>query len=164
MTVKQLKFMQPWKELVEWASLWDYGSFHDHEEISEILTLQPGSPRYYSQIQKANEILQAEHQKHLKNHQGQGYEVLRPNQHVSESARIQRLAKRKADKAFKVAACTNKSKLTAGENKQLSDYLARAAKVKLMLEKESQSFSLLAGKTTVSKTLPRPKVIEDETQ
>lgn len=51
------KLFPIWKELVKAALEWQYGSFHTHKEIADIMGVDPQSPRYYAAISKARENL-----------------------------------------------------------------------------------------------------------
>lgn len=69
-----------WKELVKVANTWEYGTFHSHKEIADILGTEPQSSKYYGQIQKARKKL-IELGKLLECHLSQGYHVTEVNRY-----------------------------------------------------------------------------------
>ena len=72
----QLKLFPLWKELVKVANSWEYGTFHSHEEIADILGLSyiEQYSKYQSNIQKARLRLE-ELGKQLECHTAKGYQV-----------------------------------------------------------------------------------------
>lgn len=81
-----------WKELVEVANSWEYGTFHSHEEIADILGVDAQSQKYYGYIQKAREKL-IERGKLLETHVSKGYfvtEVTRYNEVTYEDIKKSR--------------------------------------------------------------------------
>lgn len=72
---KPPKLFPLWKELVKVADTWDYGTFHSHDEIAEILEVEPKTSKYYGHVQKAREVL-IEHRKLLETYVNQGYLVV----------------------------------------------------------------------------------------
>jgi biotin operon repressor len=72
----QTKLYPIWKELVKIANTWEYGTFHPHEEIADILGLSYTEQysKYQSNIQKARIRLE-ELGKQLKCHPAKGYKV-----------------------------------------------------------------------------------------
>lgn len=92
-----------WKNLVDIASLWEYGSFHSHEEIANLLSIRYGTYEYRTVISRANEELTFIG-KRLKNVKGEGYEVLEPENYLSESVGHVQKAARQIRKSYNIAA------------------------------------------------------------
>jgi len=74
MEQNETKLFPVWKELVKVANTWEYGTFHPHEEIAEILGCEIKTSRYYGNIQKAKKAL-IEYRKLLETHIDKGYFV-----------------------------------------------------------------------------------------
>lgn len=84
----------PWMELLKIAQLWEYGSFHTHEEISEILGIESQTSSYYHAIKTVDEEMIPKGRK-FENILGKGYRLINPdefvrssNQKVKKSARF----------------------------------------------------------------------------
>ena len=73
-----------WKNLVECAKEWEYGTVHSHTEIAAILRLKYSTSAYKTAVSRANEEL-TPLGKRLKNIRNVGYEVLKPDSYLSES-------------------------------------------------------------------------------
>lgn len=73
-----------WKQLVNEANQWDYGSFHTHEEIAEILGFDVKTSRYYQAVKRADiELLTSG--RHLEVIQNKGYYLINPDEFVRSS-------------------------------------------------------------------------------
>ena len=74
-----------YKRLIEIAQHWEYGTLHNHEEISSILGVQynPGSQNkvYYREVYKANREL-SRIGKMIRVNRNEGYEVVTPEQYA----------------------------------------------------------------------------------
>jgi hypothetical protein len=97
---KENKPDEPWlyppkKELLKHALLWEYGSEHSLEEISEILGIEIGGSNYYNSIRWVDDEL-IPNGKKLENIRGEGYRVIKPDEHV-------RMSNTKVKKARKFA-------------------------------------------------------------
>lgn len=69
------KLFPVWKELVKAVDTWEYGTFHTHSEIADILGVPPQSQKYYGYVQRAREEL-IEHRKLLETYINQGYLIV----------------------------------------------------------------------------------------
>ena len=91
-----------YKELVEWATGWEYGSIHSHNEIAEIMDVKSCSPEYYGSITRANKAL-LECGKRLINLKAQGYKVLSPDDYIRESQKCVNQAGRRIKQAAAIS-------------------------------------------------------------
>jgi hypothetical protein len=79
-TIGETKIFPVWKELVKIANTWEYGTFHSHEEIAEIIDCEIKTSKYYQNIQKAREQLIL-YRKLLETHVDKGYFVTEINRY-----------------------------------------------------------------------------------
>ena len=141
---ENLKRYPEWKQFYHIAKDWEYGSFHSHEECAKIIGIAIGT-KYYQQIQKANDLLRVEKNKHLKTCQKKGYEVILPKNHVTESSSRIRKTLKHFKKGMEIAVHTNTEALTEDENRKLGDYLQRAGQFKSLCETNVRKLSKIAG-------------------
>lgn len=82
-----------WKELVKRAEQWEYGSFHSHDELSEILGVESKTSKYYQAIKRADaELLIVG--KHFENIQDKGYYLINPDEFIkSSNAKVKKSAR-----------------------------------------------------------------------
>jgi hypothetical protein len=73
-----------WKELLKVAEHWEYGSFHTHEEIAEILGIELKTTKYYHAIKSVDEQLIIIGRK-FENIIGKGYRLINPDEFVRSS-------------------------------------------------------------------------------
>src|SRR5271157_160315 len=74
------KLFPVWKELVKVADTWEYGTFHSHDEIAEIIGVDAQTPKYYGVVNKAKSAL-IERRKLLETHIDKGYFVTEVNRY-----------------------------------------------------------------------------------
>ena len=84
MTTQTTTLYPPWMELLKQAKLWEYGSFHTHEEISSILGIESKTTNYYHAIKSADEQLIIIGRK-FENIVGKGYRLINPDEFVRSS-------------------------------------------------------------------------------
>lgn len=82
MEKNEIKLFPVWKELVKVANTWEYGTFHSHEEIADIMGISYENQysKYIANIQKAKKAL-IEHRKLLETHVDKGYFVTEINRY-----------------------------------------------------------------------------------
>lgn len=118
-----IKLYPEFKELLEVALNWDYGTVHTHEEIAKIMCLEPKSGRYYSAVATANKRL-LDTQKMLKVVPKVGYKVCEPAEYTAEAVRQIKLSKKRSNKAVMIATLAPIDKMTLDEqikHRQISD-------------------------------------------
>lgn len=140
-----VSFHPEWKQLYSIAKDWEYGSFHSHEEIQEIIKKPKNTTDYYRIIHRTNDELLIEQSKFLKCVYRKGYRVIEPNEHVEESGSQVRKTLLRFKKGVAVAANTNTERLTQEEAQQLANYLERAGKFKSLCESNVRKLSRIAG-------------------
>src|SRR5271157_612998 len=77
------KLFPEWKELVKVAETWEYGTFHSHDEIAEIIGVDAQTPKYYGIVAKAKSAL-IERRKLLGTRFDKGYFVIEIKQFDEE--------------------------------------------------------------------------------
>lgn len=80
----ETKLFPLWKELVRVALTWNYEETHSHNEIAEILGVEPQSDAYFGIIQTAKDRLIL-HGILLVADIGKGYYIVEPDKHDEES-------------------------------------------------------------------------------
>jgi len=93
-----------WKNLVTKAQDWEYGEFHSHKEIEQIINIEYGTQRYYNSVGRANITLLIK-QKLLVNCQSKGYQVCMPDAYPEQVLSETRKAFKRMKKS--VAICDN---------------------------------------------------------
>ena len=79
------KLDPPYKELIKVGSGWEYGSKHEHKEVSKILGIPYGIPEYYENVNAA-ELELTKIGKRIVNIYKEGYYVLKPGEQTVEVA------------------------------------------------------------------------------
>ena len=105
-----------WKELVEIAVKWDYGSDHPHEEIGRILKLKPATTRYRYAIAKAKKELE-KLGKALKSVHGKGYIVMEATEYLNESASYAKKSRNNSKRAVEILIHTPIERLNLEQQK-----------------------------------------------
>ena len=83
-----------WKQLYDVAQNWQYGTQHDHAELSAILKLPKGT-RYYQAIHRCNKELLEKNRRCLASVRGVGYRVAESEEHLTlANGEMKRAAKR----------------------------------------------------------------------
>lgn len=78
--MENTKLYPVWKELVKAADEWEYGTFHPHSELADILGVEPQTSKYFGYIAKARLQL-ITHGKLLECHVSKGYHVTEVNRY-----------------------------------------------------------------------------------
>ena len=69
-----------WKELVKVARSWDFGTFHSHQEIADILGVESQCNKYYNHVQSArHELIRAG--QIWNSYKSKGYFIVEANDH-----------------------------------------------------------------------------------
>ena len=156
-TNSAVKLFPAWKELYEQAKSWEYGSFHSHEEIMEILEHHgPRTIRYYGALRRAGRELEESNQKCLVNVTDKGYRVIQPREHVKEGSRRVGQAHRRMKRAFAVVKNTDTAQLNNLERRLHTDTLARTGTALALTADTQRSVRrLAAGLPAVQRDIPR---------
>jgi biotin operon repressor len=105
-----------WKELVNRAVNWGYGSDHSHEEIGEILRLNPGTTKYRYAVARSKKELE-KLGKALKSVHGKGYIVMEAKEYLNESAMYAKKSRNNSKRSVEVLINTPIEKLTPEQQK-----------------------------------------------
>jgi len=92
-----------WKRLSRIASMWEYGTFHPHSEIEEILEIKKDQKGYHRAIDRAKLELLQEDNKWLINSFGAGYSVCQPDEFPDEVLKGVNKAYRRMKRAIKIS-------------------------------------------------------------
>ena len=107
-----------WKELLEVALTWEYGSIHSHEEIAKIMYLNPLHNKYYQMVRRANEEL-IDKGKMLVNVNKVGYQVVKPDEYLNVATKTFVQGKRRIHKANRILTFAPTELMTEGARKSL---------------------------------------------
>lgn len=133
-----------WKQLVEYAKDWEYGSTHTHQECANIMGLEYPSNRYRSMIQHVKTVLLMDHQKLLRASPGEGYRVVLPSHMVDEMMGEYRHGVRRVEKATVIGIQTPISLLSTEEirvSRTLTDHYSRT--LVLMKGKQAEGAEMM---------------------
>lgn len=89
----EIRLYPEYKELIKHALSWEYGSFHDHREIGDIMGIEPQTSRYYAQVKKARDELIL-HGRLLDTHIEKGYSIIEIDRYNEATAEDLKRAKR----------------------------------------------------------------------
>ena len=92
-----------WKRLSRMGSVWEYGTFHPHSEIEEILEIKQDDKGYHTAITRAKLELLQEDNKWLVNSFGSGYRVCYPDEFPDEVLKGVNKAYRRMKRAMKIS-------------------------------------------------------------
>jgi hypothetical protein len=106
--------MPEWKEIMNAACLWDYGTIHEHEYIANLIFAKVGSRNYRNAVARANKEL-IQHGKMLKSIRGIGYEVVKPGEYVKTSKKYAEQARKQYSVAKEILECAPKAYMTKEE-------------------------------------------------
>lgn len=81
---EDIRLNPPWKELVKVAQLWEYGTVHTHDEISDIMGIEKQSTSYYQSVSRADQELVLIG-KHMEVITKTGYRVINPDEYIRSS-------------------------------------------------------------------------------
>lgn len=133
-----------WKELVDKAKNWGYGDIYTHGEIARIMQVKAKTPKYYNSVATANKHLLLAG-KRLKNINGIGYQVLRPDDYINESAREVDRAKNKVRRAVAISAYAPVELMTEEGRERHTSYTDRLAAFAALAQKETTQLKILAA-------------------
>lgn len=137
-----------WKELVDKARGWDYGTIYSHEEIAEIMQIEPYTAKYYAHVSTANRHLLFAG-KRLKNISSKGYQVLNPDDYTSESARKVDQAKNKVKQALSITAYAPVEFMSEEGKKRHILYTDRLAAFAALTQGGTTELKILAAKDKI---------------
>jgi hypothetical protein len=148
-----------WKELFDAAQHWDYGTEHDHDEISSIISLQKETQKYYQAVGRTNKELRKQAQKHLVCIQGKGYRVLKPDEFLTEAGRFLKQAVKRIGKSYEVAYATPVHLLTDEQRTRWTGFVERGLRLKAMADAERQELRRIAdGKAKIAVNGETPRM------
>lgn len=94
-----------WKNLYDAVSSWEYGSIHTHHEVSDILGIPYGDPRYYDQVNRAKADL-IDIGRVIKCVQNVGYKLIEPDEYVPHSSEYVKKGVQKVIDAERIIVCS----------------------------------------------------------
>lgn len=122
----------------------DYGTLLTYQDIRKVIFENPQGRRGRAAVLSARTKLLKEHQKLLVNVRDKGYQIALPNEHVTESKRVESLARRRKRWALAITVNTEMAKLTPAERQQIDE---QANRLRLLLALDKN-----LAKATISPT------------
>jgi len=129
------RYYPEWKELAKVAGEWEYGSFHSHDEIAEILGIEKKTSKYYSYVQKVARILQLK-QKVLENVLNKGYRIVDPHEHVEVSTEKVLKSEQYLQRALIIIEHTPEERLAEDDRKKHELHRIRIGRLYMMSKPE----------------------------
>jgi hypothetical protein len=152
----------PKKELLKQAQSWEYDSDHSLEEIAEILGTSVGSSSFYNSVRWVDDELIPLGKK-LENVRGQGYRVIKPDEHVRMSNTKVNKAKKFVHIGMMISANANRKKMDERAKKLTDEHTLSLSRTYSMLETESRPLAEIEQQmVTRQLRTEKPKVLLGE--
>jgi hypothetical protein len=152
-----------WKQLLKIASAWEYGTFHEHSEIADILHMKGQTNKYYQAVSSANADLTL-CGKRLDIIQGKGYMVVEPGKYVEVSQQQKDRGLRHYKIATFITGSAPVDKMTEKEKSIHDQHHIQNASVLGMLQKDkSKCYKLLNMQPKLKLNSKNPEAVSNET-
>ena len=160
---EELELYPSWKQLLKIASQWEYGTFHKHSEIADILSIDGQTNKYYQAVSNANADLTL-CGKRLDIIQGKGYTVVDPGKYVEVSQQQKDRGLRHYKIATFITGNAPVEKMTDKEKAIHDHHHIQNTSVLSMLQKDkSKCYKLLNMQPKLKLNSKNPEVISNET-
>ncbi|MFA6282148.1 MAG: hypothetical protein WCY05_06590 [Candidatus Omnitrophota bacterium] len=136
-----------YKELIDHAVNWGYGTMHTHEEIAEIMHLSlstyAAKQKYHNMVVRANKKL-VENSRMLVNVKGKGYKVVEPDEYIHMSCKEVKKATTRFRRAYKISNYAPTEDMTPEGRRQYTVYHDRLGVLSAMNEGTQREIIILS--------------------